>query len=287
MNVDRAQLPLNALRAFEASARHLSLTRAAEELCVTQAAVSHQVKALERRLNVGLFRRMPNRLVLTDEGQALAPMLGDCLDRMTRALSRYDSAAVTEVLTVGSVGTFATRWLLPRLAAFREACPLIDLRLMTHNNKVDMASDGLDLAILFGDGDWPGLAAEQLLGAPMTPLCAPQIAARLEAPRALAGAPLLRSYRNREWPAWFEAAGVEPPSISGPVFDSLTLAVHAAVQSVGVALAPPAMFQQELASGQLVQPFGVCCDVGAYWLAWPRHKPQTEAMSAFRHWCAG
>lgn len=287
--MDRPQLPLNALRAFEASARQLSFTRAAAELCVTQAAISHQVKGLEQRLGVALFRRMPKGLALTDEGQALAPMLSDCLDRMARALSRFDHGAVREVLTVGVVGTFAVRWLMPRLAAFREAQPLIDLRVLTHNNKVDLAGEGLDMAIRFGDGDWQGLASEKLFNAPMTPLCAPPLAARLDGRPdrlgALAGAPLLRSYRSREWPQWFEAAGLEPPQITGPVFDSLTLMIHAAVQGVGVAIAPPVMFQAELGSGQLVQPFQTLCDAGGYWLTWLRHRPRTEAMAAFHEWC--
>jgi LysR family transcriptional regulator of beta-lactamase len=283
--MDRSQLPLNALRAFEASARHLNFTRAAQELCVTQAAISHQVKGLEARLGVTLFRRMSRGLVLTDEGQTLLPVLSDTLDRLTRALSRYDSGAVREVLSVGVVGTFALQWLLPRLAAFREAHPLIDLRMLTHNNVVDLASEGLDVAIRFGDGDWPGLAAEKLLDAPMAPLCAPQVAARLEGPRSLIGATLLRSYRAREWPAWFEAAGLEPPQVTGPVFDSLVLAMQAAMQGFGVAMGPPAMFQAELRSGQLRQPFATVCDLGGYWLTWLRHRPETGAMAAFRSWC--
>lgn len=283
--MDRSQLPLNALRAFEASGRHLSFTRAAEELCVTQAAISHQIKALEERIGAPLFRRLARGLALTEEGQALMPAVGDSIDRMCRAMSRFEAGAVREVLTVGVVGTFAVRWLMPRLAGFAEAWPLIELRLFTHNNKVELAADGLDMAIRFGDGDWPGLEADRLLGAPMSPLCAPHLAARLETPAALSGVPLLRSYRHWEWRTWFEAAGVEAPPIRGPVFDSLTLMIHAAVAGQGAVLAPPSLFQAELISGQLVQPFEASCDVGAYWLVWQRHKPRTEAMSAFQAWC--
>jgi LysR family transcriptional regulator of beta-lactamase len=282
--VDRPQLPLNALRAFEASARHLSFTRAAAELCVTQAAISHQVKALETRLGATLFRRLARGLVLTDEGQALLPALSDSFDRMARALQRFEAGAVREILTLGVVGTFAVRWLLPRLAAFREAHPLIELRLQTHNNKVDLAAEGLDLAIRFGDGGWHGVQAEQILSAPLTPLCTPQLAARLESARDLASLPLLRSYRREEWPAWFEAAGAEAPRLSGPVFDSLSLMVAAAVQGAGVALAPPVMFGRELHARQLVQPFATTVDVGSYWLTWLRAKPLTPAMEAFRAW---
>jgi LysR family transcriptional regulator of beta-lactamase len=283
--MDRSQLPLNALRAFEASGRHLSFTRAAEELCVTQAAISHQIKALEARIGAPLFRRLPRGLALTEEGQALMPAVGDSIDRLCRAMSRFEAGAVRDVLTVGVVGTFAVRWLMPRLAAFREAWPLIELRMFTHNNKVDLAADGLDMAIRFGDGDWPGLESGRLLRAPMSPLCAPRFAARLETPAALSGVPLLRSYRQLEWRSWFEAAEVEPPPVRGPVFDSLTLMIHAAVAGQGAVLAPPSLFQAELDAGQLVQPFPVVCEVGAYWLCWLRRQPRTEAMAAFHAWC--
>ncbi len=283
--MDRPQLPLNALRAFEASARHLSFTRAAAELCVTQAAISHQVKALEARLGASLFRRLARGLVLTDEGQALLPVMTDSFDRIERALQRFQAGAVREILSIGVVGTFAVRWLLPRLAAFREAHPLIELRLMTHNNKVDLAAEGLDLAIRFGDGAWHGVRADEILTAPLSPLCTPYFAARLDSPRDLASLPLLRSYRREEWPAWFAAVGVEPPRLTGPVFDSLSLMVHAAVQGAGVALAPPVMFGRELHARQLVQPFQPGVEAGSYWLTWLRSKPLTPAMDAFRSWC--
>jgi LysR family transcriptional regulator of beta-lactamase len=283
--VDLSQLPLNALRAFEASARHLSFTRAAAELCVTQAAVSHQVKALESRLGVRLFRRLAQGLVLTDEGQALLPVLSDAFGRIGRAMSRYQEGALRDVLSLGVVGTFAVRWLLPRMAAFRAAHPLIEPRLFTHNNKVDLAAEGLDMAIRFGDGAWPGVHAEQILAAPLTPLCAPRLARRLETPRDLASLPLLRSYRRDEWPAWFVAAGVAPPQPAGPVFDSLTLTVHAAVLSEGVALAPAQMFSREIETGQLVQPFAISVDVGAYWLTSLKARPLSPSMEAFGAWC--
>src|ERR1700744_3068883 len=143
----RQPLPLNALRAFEASARHLSFTRAGLELGVTQAAVSHQVKGLEARLGAALFRRLPRGLALTDEGQSLLPVLDESFARMGQALDRFVAGHVREVLTVGVVGTFAVGWLLPRLGAFREAEPFVDLRIATHNNRVDLAGEGLDCAI--------------------------------------------------------------------------------------------------------------------------------------------
>lgn len=136
-----SHLPLNALRAFEASARQLSFTRAGLELRVTQAAVSHQVKSLEEHLGVQLFRRLPRGLALTDEGQALLPAISASFDRMRATLDRFEDGRFREVITVGVVGTFATGWLLSRLKAFERSHPYIDLRLLTNNNRVDIAGE--------------------------------------------------------------------------------------------------------------------------------------------------
>src|SRR3954468_13567242 len=202
-------LPLNALRAFEVSARHLSFTRAAMELCVTQNAVSAQVRNLEERLGAPLFRRLPRGLALTDEGAALLPMLSESFERMRLELEQFEGGLHREVLTVAVVGTFAVGWLLPRLAAFRRDHPFIDLRLLTNNNRVDLAAEGLDCAIRFGDGAWHGTEAEPLLEAPLSPVCAPALARRLRTPATLADETLLRSYRADEWARWCAAAGIE------------------------------------------------------------------------------
>jgi LysR family transcriptional regulator of beta-lactamase len=277
-------ISLNALRAFEASARHLSFTRAADELCVTQAAVSHQVKALEQHIGAPLFRRTPRGLVLTDEGAALAPTLTDSFERIGRALGRFDGGRLQEPLTVGVVGTFAVGWLMERLDDFRSRCPFVDLRLLTNNNKVDLAGESLDCAIRFGDGAWHGVEAERILDAPVSPLCAPAVAARLRAPGDLRSAVLLRSYRAQDWPAWLRAAGAESVIARGPIFDASTLMAQAAMRGEGVALAPPAMFRREIAEGRLAQPFPTEVDVGAYWLTRLIAKAPTPGMIAFRAW---
>ncbi|PKP88205.1 MAG: LysR family transcriptional regulator [Alphaproteobacteria bacterium HGW-Alphaproteobacteria-17] len=282
--MDRAQLPLNALRAFEAAARHLNFTRAAIELCVSQGAVSHQVALLERRLGTRLFHRLPRGLALTDEGQALVPVVADAFDRVAATLDQYADGRFRETLKVGVVGTFATGWLLPRLDAFARAYPAIDLRISTNNNRVDLAGEALDYAIRFGDGAWHGTHAEPLLAAPMTPLCAPAIAARLKAPADLIPERLLRSYRADEWTLWFAAAGVPPPVLRGPVFDSAALMAAAAAAGQGIALAPPAMFTRELAAETLVQPFATTIDAGRYWLTRLLSRPETDAMARFRQW---
>ena len=283
--MDRARLPLNALRAFEASARHLNFTRAALELRVTQGAVSHQVAALEERLGAPLFRRLPRGLALTDEGQALVPVVADAFDRVGAMLDRYAGGRLREVLTLGVVGTFATGWLLPRVADFTRHHPHVDLRIMTNNNRVDLAGEGLDLAIRFGDGAWHGTHAQAVLDAPLTPLCAPTIAQRLGGdPAALARETLLRSYRADEWPRWFALTEAPCPPLHGPMFDSAVLIVAAAVAGHGVALAPPAMFAHELATERLVRPFGVELAAGSYWLTRLKSRRETAAMRAFADW---
>lgn len=280
----RPHLPLNALRAFESSARHLSFTRAAQELNVTQAAVSQQVRTLEDRLGCALFRRLPRGLAITDEGRALLPVLSDAFTRMETVLKQFEGGHFHAALTVGVVGTFAIGWLMPRLREFRATHPFVALRLLTHNNLVDLAAEGLDFAIRFGEGKWPGLDTARLLDAPLTVLCAPALAQRLRNPADLERETLLRSYRADEWPTWLAAAGLQPWTVHGPVFDSSRLMVEAALQEAGVALAPPAMFQRELGAGQLVQPFDTVVHTGAYWLCWLKSRPLSPAMQAFHTW---
>ncbi|MBC9033080.1 LysR family transcriptional regulator [Sphingomonas sp. JC676] len=280
----RPHLPLHALRAFEASARHLSFTRAAIELCVTQAAISHQVKGLEARLGVTLFRRLPRGLALTDEGLALQPALADSLDRIAELVEGIAGGMATQVLSVATVGTFATGWLLPRLPGFGAAHPRIDLRLFTNNNRVDIAGEGLDFAIRFGDGAWHGTESLALIETPLTPLCTPAIARELAEPRDLLGMTLLRSYRADEWPRWFAAAGVSAPPLRGPVFDSSVTMASAAIQGSGVALAPAAMLVRMIEDGALVRPFTHEVVTGRYWLTWLKSRIPSPAMLAFRDW---
>ena len=282
--MDRGQLPLNALRAFEASARHLNFTRAAAELCVSQGAVSQQVAGLEQRLGAKLFHRLPRGLALTDEGQELVPVVTDAFDRIGGTLGRLADGQLREVLNLGVVGTFATGWLLDRLDGFARALPHIDLRIMTNNNRVDLAGEGLHLAIRFGDGAWHGTHAEPIMEAPLTPLCSPSLAARLTDASSLRHETLLRSYRPDEWPRWFDAAGAACPPLHGPVFDSSTAMVSAASCGFGVALAPPAMFARELATERLVAPFEASVTTGRYWLTRLHSRDETAAMLAFRQW---
>ncbi|QRR35139.1 transcriptional regulator GcvA [Hydrogenophaga sp. YM1] len=277
-------LPLNALRAFEVSARHLSFTRAAEELHLTQTAVSQHVRKLEDRLGRRLFRRLPRGLALTDEGQALLPVLSESFERLSATLASLQTRQRREVLSIGVVGTFAVGWLLPRLRDFQARHPLIELRLFTHNNRVDLAAEGLDAAIRFGDGQWPGCEAVPLLDAPLAPVCSPALAHRIRGPADLGRETLLRSYRGDEWPAWFEAAGVRAPLLTGPQFDSSLLLADAAAQGAGVALLPLRLFSRDLQAGRLVRLFDVEVAVGRYWFTRLARRRASPAVQALRRW---
>jgi LysR family transcriptional regulator of beta-lactamase len=281
------QLPLNALRAFEVSARHLSFTRAADELNVTQTAISQHVKNLEERMGVPLFRRLPRGLALTDEGLSLLPVLAESFGRMGSVLEQFRDGQFREVLTVGAVGTFAVGWLIPRLRDFQQAHPFIDFRLFTNNNRVDLAGEGLDCAIRFGDGAWHGTEAEPLMASPLSAVCSPAIAGRLRAPADLAKELLLRSYRADEWARWFAAAGVDCPLVRGVVFDSSLTMAEAAAQGAGVALLPVNMFARELQGGRLARPFAVEIETGGYWLTRLKSRRATAGMRIFREWLLG
>ena len=231
-----------------------------------------------------LFRRLPRGLALTDEALALVPVLTESFGRIRATLDQFENGQFREVVTVGAVGTFATGWLLPRLPAFANAHPRIDLRLLTNNNRVDIAGEGLDFAIRFGDGAWHGTEAVPLFSALLSPVCAPETAARLRQPSDLYREALLRSYRIDEWERWFAAAGVACPPLRGPVFDSSVIMAEAAAQGAGVALLPVAMFTRELQQGELVQPFAIETAVGSYWLTSLRSKRLTAGMQGFKAW---
>ena len=278
------QLPLNALRMFDAAARHLNLTRAADELCVTQAAVSQHIRNLEERLGKPLFRRLPRGLALTDEGHALWPAVAESFARIEHSLQQVAEPRPREILTVGVVGTFAIGWLIPRLGQFQQQHPYIDLRLLTHNNRVDLAGEGLDAAVRFGDGAWQGTRAELLLRAPLTPMCTPALAQRLRQPADLAGQTLLRSYRLQEWESWFATLDQRAPLARGAMFDSSLTLAEAAAQGAGVALLPARMFQHLLQQGRLVRPFEQEVDTGAYWLTHLRSRAPSAALKTFRQW---
>lgn len=279
-----ARLSLNHLHAFAAASRHLNFTRAADELCVTQAAVSHQIKSLEAQIGKPLFLRTARGLQLSDDGARLAPLVQQAFAQLDKAVALLDERTPPERLTVAVVGTYAQGWLLERLPRFQAEHPHIELRLQTHNNKLDLATETIDAAIRFGDGAWRSVHAQALQGAPLTPLCAPELAATLSRPADLRRCTLLRSFRTEDWPAWARAAGCDALHARGPQFDTSVLMVQAAMLGLGVALAPASMFRRELAQGRLVQPFAVDVDVGRYWLTRSLTREPTPALQAFAAW---
>lgn len=284
MGMDRPNIPLNALRAFEVAARQGSFTSAAIELCVTQAAVSHQILRLEDQLGVKLFHRTPKGLILTSEAEALSPVLTSSFDQIGGVLDRFLDGRYVETINVGVVTTFAVGWLVRRLPEFKELHSGISIRLFTNNNRVDIAREGLDLAIRFGQGRWPGLTAQPLMQTPLTPLCAPALVSQLEAPAALAQQVLLRSYRTDEWPIWFKEAATMPPKLDGPVFDSSIAMAELAASGFGVALLPVRMFEAQLADRRLARPFHMEVTTGRYWITRLSSKPESSAGRAFEAW---
>ena len=269
---------------FDAAARHLSLTRAAQELHVTQAAVSQHIRNLEERLGKPLFRRLPRGLALTDEGQALWPVVAQSFERIEQSLQQVAEPRPREILTVGVVGTFAIGWLIPRLSQFQQLHPYIDLRLLTNNNRVDLAGEGLDAAVRFGDGAWHGTHAQMLLRAPLSPMCIPMLAQQLREPADLARQTLLRSYRTQEWEGWFAGLDQAAPMARGAMFDSSLTLAEAAAQGAGVALLPARMFEHMLQQGRLVRPFAHEVDTGAYWLTYLKSRQASAALQTFRQW---
>jgi LysR family transcriptional regulator of beta-lactamase len=282
--MDRPNIPLNALRAFEVAARQGSFTRAAIELRVTQAAVSHQLIALEELLGTSLFHRTPKGLVLTDEGTALHPILTQSFDRIGNVLDRFLDGRYQETLNVGVVTTFATGYLIEHLPDFQQKHPGVNLRLFTNNNRVDIAKEGLDIAIRFGEGLWPGLQATPLLTTPLTPLCSPDIGASLKTPQDLTKHILFRSYRSDEWELWFQNASTPCPKITGSVFDSSVAMADMVEAGLGIALLPYGMFNRRISEGRLVKPFPNEITTGKYWLTHLKSKPTTPATTLFKYW---
>lgn len=282
--MDRPNIPLNALRTFEVAARQGTFTNAAIELCVTQAAVSHQILRLEDQLGVKLFHRTPKGLLLTSEGEALLPVLTSSLDRISGVIDRFLDGRHQETLNVGVVTTFAVGWLAEHLPDFERRHPGISIRMFTNNNRVDISREGLDLAIRFGAGRWPELTVHPLMETPLTPLCTPSLAAQLNGPAALLGQPLLRSYRADEWPVWFEKNGIRLSHLEGPMYDSSVAMAELATQGLGVALLPHDMFRAQLTDGRLTRPFETEITTGRYWVTRLTSKEPIPAVTTFEAW---
>ena len=301
--------PLNALKAFEATARNLSVKRAAVELNVTSAAVSHQIRALEEYLGVQLFRRYNRALEMTDVAKAALPKLGEGFDCMAQAVTILRSQQGGGALTVSSAPSFASRWLMPRLHRFIAAHPEIDVRISARMRRVSVDGKGdvaeratldawladSDVAILYGRGHVSGLLIERLLDLSITPICSPKLLAGehpLKTPADLKHHLLLHDdtgqlYDNEPfWGRWLHAAGVTDIEINkGPHFSHAVLAFEAAIDAVGVLASMPALAAEDLASGKLVAPFDLVVKLpDGYYMACGEHADDRPAVAAFRGW---
>jgi LysR family glycine cleavage system transcriptional activator len=286
-----AALPLSAIRVFEAAARLGSFTRAAQELGMTQAAVSWQVKALEQRLEQPLFRRLPREVALTAAGERLARAASEAMTSLRAAISDISDSG-EGVLSITTLQTFAHQWLAPRLGAFQLAHPQIAVRLDTDNRVVDLLRGEADIAIRSSRvGEWPGMESVLLFPNAQTVLATPQALAglgdRLE-PAALQAGPRIGS--DAEWLAWFAEAGVAVAAPTAPAApriaaDNQVLEVAAALAGGSIAIGSPVMFAQDIAAGRLVQPFGIYIGLsGGYWLVYPKDRRGARKIAAFREW---
>jgi LysR family glycine cleavage system transcriptional activator len=290
MTAFRRLPPLNGLRAFEAAARHLSFTRAAAELNVTQAAISHQIRMLEERLAVKLFVRRNRTVLLSEAGQAYLPALRDAFDMIDQATDRLLRRDEGGRLVISSTASFATKWLVPRLGAFQTLHPEIEVQLSTSFELVDFQRDAVDAAIRFGLGKWPGLFVERLFSQDLFPVCAPSMVkgkTGLKQPADLAHATLLHTTTARDdWRLWLTAAGVKGVDPArGPVFDQLFTALQAAIDGVGVALGHTQMVERDIAAGRLVQPFDLTLPIeAAYYFVCPPAALKRRNVKAFHDW---
>ncbi len=282
--------PLNALRSFEAAARHGSFNQAAEELYVTPSAISHQVKSLEQFLDIQLFRRNKRRVDLTAAGEKYLPSIQHALDEIDAATRRLVANPNAAAVTLSVAPAFLTRWLMPRLSQFQELYPDLELRLSASMGEIDFDHSDIDMAVRFGSGDWRGMDAEFLLGMSVVPVCSPRL---LSGRRPLKAVDDLRfhtliqvSTRLDEWRAWLRSAGIDEVGFGKELrFSSTSLATGAAVEGLGIALADRHLVSKELRSGALVVPFDISLDThSAFYLVKPENRPLSYSMKVFRDW---
>lgn len=282
--------PLNGLRAFEAAARHMSFTDAAEELNVTQAAISHQVRGLELRLGLKLFVRRNRSLLLSEAGQAYLPAVRSAFDQLNEATEKLLQKDKGGHLTVTTTASFAMKWLVPRLGGFQRANTEIDVRISTGTGLVDFSREDVDIGIRYGRGQWPNLMAERLVAEDVMPVCAPAL---LKGPNGLKKPTDLKRFTllhignfPDDWQVWLTAAGVKGVDASrGVSFDFALAAYQAAMDGLGVALGRNPLVEPDLKAGRLVVPFEFKRSSDfAYYLVYPPEAIRRRKIKAFRDW---
>jgi LysR family transcriptional regulator, glycine cleavage system transcriptional activator len=281
--------PLNNLKTFEAAARHESFTRAAEELCVTQGAVSQQVKALEEGLGIRLFNRERQRLIITEAGRDYLVVVRDALDRIAIGTERLLQRQNAGVLTVSTSPDFAAKWLVHRLGHFAEAHSGIDLRVSATMHHVDFAREEVDLAVRHGDGNWPGLDAVQLSAEQLFAVCSPKLLEgrrRLSKPADLLKLPLIHLDNRQDWTKWLRVVGVDEGEIThGPVLNRASMVIDAAINGQGVALARTTLAAWDLINGRLARPFPDSLRLSrTYWIVCPKATSNIPKIVTFRNW---
>ena len=286
--------PLNALRAFEAAARHLNFSRAADELSVTPGAVSQQIQNLEDYVGAALFKRTPKGLLLTDAAQTALPALREAFARLAEAASLLTAAVDGRRLTLTAPPSFAAKWLVPRLGAFEQAHPQVDVWLSAGIELVDLTAGEVDVAIRYGSGRYPGLEVRRLLGETVLPVISPQLLEEspLDAPEDLKNHVLLHDGSPDlddscpDWPMWLAARGVRGvDGHRGPRFNQSSLVIEAAANGRGVALAKRTLALADLEAGRLVAPLQIATAVDfAYYLVHPKAKGRLPQVKAFVGW---
>ena len=280
--------PLNALPSFEAAARHLSFSKAADELHVTQGAVSRAVRNLEDQLGLRLMIRTSRSVRLTPVGASFAAEIRNVLEHLGAATSAA-TGQTSRIVSVSTIDSFAARWLMPRLFRFRLAHGDIDVRVATSERLADFVSDGIDIAIRCGAGKYPGLAAELLMKEDHFPVCSPKLLKGrhpLRTPADLAHHPLLHDVFTVDWAIWLRNAGIDIiDARRGPTFLSSDHAIQAAVRGEGVVLGRSALVADDLAAGRLVRPFELSLPAGfAYYVVYPPRALERPSLKSFRDW---
>ncbi|TQV82052.1 LysR substrate-binding domain-containing protein [Denitrobaculum tricleocarpae] len=290
----RAPLPpLAATRAFEAAARHGSFTKAADELGMTQAAVSYQIKILEDRVGSPLFLRNARGVALTDAGGRFARKAGESLELLRDAFAEAKGEA-DDTLVISSTPTFATNFLAQSLGCFQIDHPSIAVRVEVTDALTDFASEDVDVAVRSGlERVWRGLTCDLLLPAVFTPMLSPKLAETIggvHKPADLLKLPIIEP-SDPSWTLWFAAAGLPDAKLrerAGPQFGAQVLEANAAIAGLGVGILTPAFYQDAVAQGQLCQPFDLACDDGQrYWLVYPENRRNASKIRAFRSWILG
>ena len=281
--------PLNALKAFETAARHLSFTKAAEEMYVTQAAISHQIKALEDHLGLKLFMRKNRSLLLTEEGQSYFLDIKEIFLQLHESTEKLLARGAKGSLTVSLQPSFAIQWLVPRLNQFSEQHPDIDVRIKAVDLDEGSLTDDVDVAIYYGRGSWRNLHADKLHTEYLLPVCSPLLlnsSKPLQAPTDLQYHNLLHDGSRRAWKAWFTTQNFKHFNVNqGPIFSHSSMVLQAAIHGQGVALAHNVLARPDINSGRLIVPFNhVLISKDAYYLVCRESQTELGKITAFRQW---